>query len=231
VLNAEAAHRRSDRPLALASRDFAPARAVATRAVAAQPAAGSQAASDAILLERIACGDRAAMRLLFARYRVDAYRFILRIVKDPSAADDLTADVFLEVWRTAGRFEGRSSTRTWLLGIARLKALSLLRRPRHAQLDEEAAAEIADLACNPADALEHQDRRAIIRKCLARLSAKHREVIDLVYYHEQSVADVAEILGIPGGTVKTRMCYARRRLSAMLRAAGIDRTACDPSFS
>jgi RNA polymerase sigma-70 factor (ECF subfamily) len=112
-----------------------------------------------------------------------------------------------------------------------LKALSLLRRPQHEPLDEQAAAEIVDRACDPAVVAEHRDRGAVIRRCLARLSTKHREVIDLVYYHERSLSDVAQILGIPQSTVKTRMFYARQQLCHFLQAAGVDRTACEPALN
>lgn len=190
----------------------------------------AQHAADAAHVKRIAGGDRFAMRLLFLRYQKEVYRFILRMVHDVSTAEDLTADVFLDVWHTAGRFKGHSAVKTWLLGIARFKALSSLRQAPSEPLDEQAAAEIVDLACSPEAVVDHQDRSAIIRRCLARLSAKHREVIDLVYYHDQSVAEVAALVGISESTVKTRMFYARRRLAALLRAAGIDRTACAVAF-
>src|SRR5262249_57532253 len=91
------------------------------------------------------------------------------------------------------------------------------------ELDEEAAAAIEDLTVNPATAPEKKDKSAMLRKCLAGLSAEHRELIDLVYYHEKSVEEAAEIVGIPENTVKTRMFYARKRLAELLKAAGIDR--------
>jgi RNA polymerase sigma-70 factor (ECF subfamily) len=163
------------------------------------------------------------MQVLFARYHVRVYRFVLRLVRDESAAEDLISDVFLDVWRQAGRFEKRSAVSTWLLAIARFKALSALRRKPDEELDEEAAAAIEDPADNPAVTLDKKDKSAEIRKCLGGLSAEHREIIDLVYYHEKSVEEVAEIVGIPENTVKTRMFYARKKLAELLKAAGIER--------
>ena len=90
-------------------------------------------------------------------------------------------------------------------------------------MDEETAAAIEDLSDNPATALERKDKSAMIRNCLTGLSAKHREIIDLVYYHEKSIEEVAEIVGIPENTVKTRMFYARKRLAELLKTAGIER--------
>ncbi|MBV9127289.1 MAG: sigma-70 family RNA polymerase sigma factor, partial [Verrucomicrobia bacterium] len=130
---------------------------------------------------------------------------------------------FLDVWRQAGKFEARSAVSTWLLAIARYKALSALRRRPDEALDEEVAAAIEDTGDNPEVALEKKDKGEILRKCLTALSPEHREIIDLVYYHEKSVEEVAEIVGIPQNTVKTRMFYARKRLSELLKAAGVDR--------
>jgi len=182
-----------------------------------------QATSDEVLIGRIANGDRLAMLVLYARYHVRVFRFVLRLVRNESTAEDLISEVFLDVWRQAGRFEGRSAVSTWMLAIARFKALSALRRRPEEELDERTAEAIEDTSDDPQTALEKKDKSAIIRKCLTGLSAEHREVIDLVYYHEMSVEEVAEIVGIPENTVKTRMFYARKRLAELLRAEGIER--------
>ena len=182
-----------------------------------------QSTSDEVLIGRIANGDRLAMQVLYARHHVRVYRFVLRFVRNEAAAEDLISEVFLDVWRQAGRFEGRSTVSTWLLAIARFKALSALRRRPDEELDEETASAIEDPADDPGTALEKRDKSAIIRKCLMGLSAEHREVVDLVYYHEKSVEEVAEIVGIPENTVKTRMFYARKRLAELLKSEGIER--------
>ncbi len=182
-----------------------------------------QATSDEVLIGRIAGGDRLAMQVLFARHHVRVFRFVVRLVRNESTAEDLISDVFLDVWRQAGRFEGRSAVSTWLLSIARFKALSALRRRPDEELDEDAAGAIEDPSDDPETALEKKDKSALIRKCLAGLSADHREIVDLVYYHEKSVEEVAEIVGIPENTVKTRMFYARKKLAELLKAEGIER--------
>jgi RNA polymerase sigma-70 factor (ECF subfamily) len=182
-----------------------------------------QATSDEVLIGRIASGDRLAMQVLFARHHIRVYRFVLRVVRDQTKAEDLISEVFLDVWRQADRFEGRSAVSTWLLAIARFKALSALRRRPDEELDEEAAEAIEDPSDNPEETLAKKDKSSVIRKCLERLSADHREIIDLVYYHEKSVEEVAEIVGIPENTVKTRMFYARKKLAELLKAAGIER--------
>lgn len=182
-----------------------------------------QTTSDEVLIARIAKGDRLAMQVLFARHHVRVYRFVLRLVRNEATAEDLIGDVFLDIWRQAGKFEGRSAVSTWMLGIARFKALSALRRKPEEELDEETANAIEDRSDDPETALAKKDKGTLMRQCLTALSAEHREIIDLVYYHETSVEEAAAIVGIPEATVKTRMFYARKRLSEMLKARGIDR--------
>jgi RNA polymerase sigma-70 factor (ECF subfamily) len=182
-----------------------------------------QTTSDEVLIGRIAHGDRLAMQVLYARHHVRVYRFVLRLVRNEATAEDLISDVFLDVWRQAAKFEGRSAVSTWMLSIARFKALSVLRRRPEEELDEETADAIADQADDPEVALAKKDKSAVLRQCLTKLSAEHREIVDLVYYHEKSVEEVAGIVGIPEATVKTRMFYARKKLSELLKEQGIDR--------
>jgi RNA polymerase sigma-70 factor (ECF subfamily) len=188
-----------------------------------RPLSANQATSDEVLIGRIAKGDRLAMQVLFARHHVRVYRFVLRLVGNPSVAEDLISEVFLDVWRQADRFEGRSAVSTWMLAIARFKALSALRKRPDEELDDEAAEAIEDVSDNPEVALQKKDKSVLLRQCLEKLSPEHKEIIDLVYYHEKSVEEVAEIVGIPENTVKTRMFYARKKLSELLQAAGVER--------
>src|SRR6266513_5540468 len=141
-----------------------------------------QATSDEVLIGRVASGDRLAMQVLFARHHVRVYRFVLRVVRDQTKAEDLISEVFLDVWRQADRFEGRSAVSTWLLAIARFKALSALRRRPEEALLEETAAAIEDPSDDPEAALTKKDKSVVLRQCLGALSTEHREVIDLVYY-------------------------------------------------
>jgi RNA polymerase sigma-70 factor (ECF subfamily) len=104
------------------------------------------------------------------------------------------------------------------LAIARHKALSARRRRTDAELDEKIEATIADPANDPEVALQEKDRAEVLRRALTRLSPQHREVIDLVYYHEKSVDEIAHILDVPPATVKTRMFYARKKLADLVNA-------------
>ena len=187
---------------------------------AASPAraAATETSSDEVLIRRIADGDQLAMRTLFARYRVAIYRWLLRLVGDEALAEDLLSDVFLDVWRKAASFEARSSVSTWLLAIARYKALSARRQQPRSELNDEFASTVADPADDPELVLQKKDRAELLRQSLAKLSREHGEVI-VVYYHGKSVKEVAETIGINEATVKTRMFYARKKLAQLVAMA------------
>src|SRR5580692_3391431 len=193
-----------------------------TNSSAAPAAAATRQRLDQTLLESIAAGDRFAMQVLFQRHNVRVYRFVLRLTGHAGTAEDIVSEVFLEVWRHSATFQAKCRATTWLLTIARHKAISALRRRGAAPLDDDMAATIADPCEDAEAALDRKDRSKMIRACLARLSPSHREIIDLVYYHEKSVDEVAGIVGAPKSTVKTRMFYARSHMAKLLRAAGLD---------
>jgi RNA polymerase sigma-70 factor, ECF subfamily len=172
-------------------------------------------ARDDVLIQAIAWGDPHAMSLLYRRHHLRVYRFALRITRDGTLAEDIVSDVFLEVWRCADGFKAKAKVSTWLLGIARHKSLSAISR-RSGEHSGGEPIEMMDLADDPEAVVQKKDRSKLIQRCLRQLSAVHREVIDLVYYHGKTVAEVAEIVGTPASTVKTRMFHARRRIGALL---------------
>ena len=175
--------------------------------------------SDLSLLNAIATGDRRAMQILYARYSIKVHRFVLRLIGDPSTAEDVLSEVFFEVWRLAGRFQRRSQVPTWILAIARHKAFSIKAEPLDEALDEETAEAIADEADGPHAILEKRDTGNLLRRCIQRLPRIHREILDLVYYHELSIAEAAKVVGVPQNTVKTRLFNARKKMLALLRQA------------
>ena len=173
--------------------------------------------SDIALVQSIARHDKSAMQALFCRYRLPVYRFALRLTRSQEAADDIVSDVFLQVWRQAERFEARSRVSTWLLAIARNLAWSVMRQRATEELSPSMIEGLEDDAETPEAATAKAQQRAIIARCLGKLSPAHREVIDLVYFHEKSVREVSGIIGIPPATVKTRMHYARKELADLIR--------------
>ena len=188
--------------------------------------------SDKKLIERIANADKAAVQALFARYHVRIYRFIIRMVGSEAVAKTLANEVFLDVWRQAGRFESRSAVSTWLMALAHAKAVTWLRNKRQTPLAGETTILIADQgALTPkadkglkADRGLKADMGSDISHAIDRLSPEHKAVIDLAYYHELSVREVAKVLEIPANLVKTRMFQARKTLAEELREAGIERS-------
>jgi RNA polymerase sigma-70 factor, ECF subfamily len=181
----------------------------------------AEGTTDQELVARIAKGDKRALQILYCRHNVFIYRFVLRFLSDEASAEDVVSDVFLAVWRRAGRFEGRSQVSTWLLAIARNKALSLMRARTTEPLNEEIAESVEDLSDDPEATLQKEQRRAILQECLTQLSAVHREIVDLVYYHGKKIEEAATILGVPLNTVKTRMFYARKRIGELIAAKGL----------
>jgi RNA polymerase sigma-70 factor, ECF subfamily len=176
---------------------------------------------DEALIEHIAKRDAAAMRVLFTRHNARVYRFALRLVGNSVVAEEVTSAVFLDVWRKPANFGGRCQVSTWLLAVTRHKAIEAHRRRSTEQLDDDSSGKIADPSDDPETAMHKRQTSSILFNCLSKLSAAHREVVDLVYYHQKTIDEVAAITGLERNTVKTRMFYARNRLAEMLCAHGI----------
>jgi RNA polymerase sigma-70 factor, ECF subfamily len=185
--------------------------------------AATAEASDADLMRSMAGGDKRAFKMLYVRHHVRVFRFVMRLVANESTAEEVVNEVFLEAWRHAQDFKGRSQVATWLLSIARFKTISECRRRSDAQLDETVAAVIEDPSDTATITIEKHQRSDILQKCLAKLTPVHREVINLIYYQEKRIEEVAQFTGAPISTIKTRMHYARGRLAELLAEAGVDR--------
>ncbi len=179
---------------------------------------------EAKLIAAIAGGDRQAVKHLYGLTHVRLYRYLVRQLRNEAIAEEVMNEVYLAVWQNAARYEARSAPMTWMLSIAHNKAISTLRKRRETSgVDQEATEQIADESDTPEVISQKLDKAQAIRACVNQLSADHRSVMDLVYYQERSVSEVAEIMGVPEATVKTRMFYARKKLSELLLAAGVDR--------
>ena len=165
-----------------------------------------------VLLRRIAVGEQAALQALFELYHTRIFRFIKRLIGSEAIAEEIANEVFMEVWRNAGKFEGRSKVSTWIMAIAHNRAVSALRKRQETQIEDDMFETIADTADNPETVSAKRSKGEQIRLCMERLTPEHREIIDLVYYHEKSIAEIAEIVSIPASTVKTRMFNARQKL-------------------
>jgi RNA polymerase sigma-70 factor (ECF subfamily) len=178
---------------------------------------------DEALIDAIMDGDKGALGELYGRHREILTRYLTRLTKKPTLAEEIVNEVFLAVWQHADEFQGRSRVSTWLIGIARHKAISAFRRRHEVQLDDGFAMTIADPSDNAAAIMDKQDRRKVLQQCLAQLPSAQREVIELFYYQDEPIEAVARRTGVPLNTVKTRMFYARTRMAELLNEAGVDR--------
>jgi len=186
-----------------------------------KPRMAGQPASDESLLRSVAGADASALEFLFAKHSKRVFHFALSITKDPSLAEEIVTDVFLAVWRRAASFKGRSRVSTWLLAIARNKALTSLRQNGPVRAGEELQETVEDTTDNPEVAIQKKQTHTALADSLLQLPPIHRQIIDLVYYHRKSIEEIAQVLDIPVNTVKTRMFYARKRLARLLAAKGI----------
>jgi RNA polymerase sigma-70 factor (ECF subfamily) len=179
--------------------------------------------SEAALMQRMAGGDREAFAILYRQLERPLFGYLMKLVRERDMAEDILNETMLEVWRQAGRFEGRSSVSTWAFSIAHHRAVSRFRKRRESPLDEGYAATIPDDAPMPDQHLQSMGMSRLLARLLDQLSFEHREVINLAYYQEFSVQEIADALGVPANTVKTRMFYARQRLKTLLAESGVKR--------
>ena len=179
--------------------------------------------SDQDLVARMADGDQSALRELMRRNRGRLQRFVATKLNDRDQVDDVVNDTFMAAWRQAAKFARRASVASWLLAIAKNRALTMRRehRRREEALDDDYAATLVDHRDTADMVLEQQDGAKVLRRLTANLPAHQAQLINLVYYHGKSVREVAAIFGIPDNTVKSRMFLARRRLATLLSAEGI----------
>ncbi len=169
--------------------------------------------SDDILLQRVAGGDMAAMKALYTRHETAMYRFILTRLQDRFEAADALNEAMLDVWRSAGRFGGGSSVRTWMFSIARNKAVDRLRKTARL-VTAEPDDSLPDDALNPEEAAAASSDAARVRACLDTLPDAHRAALNLAFYQDLSYPEIAGIEEVPVGTIKSRV-HAAKKLMAL----------------
>lgn len=174
-------------------------------------------------LERVAEGDRRAFERLYRAYYPRIFGYVLRVCRRPDLVEEVVSDTLLTVWRSAARFDGRSRVSTWVFGIAYRKTLKRLAR-RDGRETPIADGDAAEPAVAPVGSrrLERGELRAALDRALADLSPEQRAVVELAYFHDLSYLEVAEIVGCPVNTVKTRMFHARRKLRDRLPELGVN---------
>jgi RNA polymerase sigma factor (sigma-70 family) len=173
--------------------------------------------SDEALVALVARGEEDGLAVLYDRYGHTAYGLALRVVRDPGLAEDVVQEAFLSLWRTAARFvPERARAATWILTLVHRRAVDLVRREDRRRAEPiESAPEAADAAAAEAPWLQLERER--VQAALARLPDRQREAIELAYYGGFTQAELADRLGEPLGTIKSRMFAGLARLSELLR--------------
>lgn len=179
---------------------------------------------DLALLARVADGDRGAFETLYRRYHRRLLAYLLRVLGGRvEEAEEALDDSFYAAWLGARSFRGGSRVSSWLFGIAYRKGLKALERHgRRREVPAEESAAEPPAPDSPRRDLERHELARAVAAALAGLPREQRRVVELTYYRGLSYPEISELLGVPVGTVKTRMFHARRRLRALLPAAGWD---------
>jgi RNA polymerase sigma factor (sigma-70 family) len=172
--------------------------------------------SDEALLARVARGDEAALGEVYDRFGRVAYGLALRILRDERLAEDAVQEAFLAVWRQAPSFRAeRARAQTWVLTIVHRRAVDLVRREERRRADPlEPAAEPS--GASAAEEAGLRERRSVVQRALAELPLEQREPIELAYYAGLTQSELAERLGQPIGTIKSRMFTGLTRLRTLL---------------
>lgn len=170
------------------------------------------------ITQRIAAGDREALGELYACYQRTLFNYLLQLTPDYGLAEEILQDTLVAIWRSAHRFEGRSSLQTWLIGIARRQAHNTLRQRKLPFADEREMEGLAASESEPEAFALASIARDELAEAFRQLAPLHREALALVFVYELSYQETAAVLDVPVGTVKSRICHARRALRVVLDA-------------
>lgn len=171
------------------------------------------------LLRKVSKGDEEAFKQLYDLTHKKVYFYLYRLLKGKESTEDILVETYTEVWRCAKNFRGESMVTTWIISIARNLAINELRKVKsHNNVDQ-----FPNLLDGTVQDTEHFDKKRIFKKAMLALSIKHREILDLVFFHEMTYQEVSAMLGIPINTVKTRVFYAKEALREILNQMGIKR--------
>ena len=188
------------------------------------------ALEDAELLSRVGSGDEGSLEQLYQRYGGSCYALARRLLNDAGLAEDVVQQVFLALWQGSSYDPARGAVSTWLLSVTHHKAVDMVRREsrrRAVSSSDETMAQLAATTPTPDDEAWRLLRADRTRAALRSLSAEHREVLLLAYYGGYSQREIADMTGLPLGTVKSRTLAAMNKLRDQLRS--VDDTVTDES--
>jgi RNA polymerase sigma-70 factor (ECF subfamily) len=180
---------------------------------------GSVTDKDLELLRKISCGDKEAFRELYDLTHKKVYFYLFRLLRRRQAAEDILIETYTAVWKGAKNFKGKARATTWIIAIARNLGMNELRKFKNLNNIED----FPNLSDGHFQDMEQIDRQRFLREAMLSLSIKHREILDLVFFHEMTYPEVSEILRIPVNTVKTRIYYAKEALKEILSRMGVNR--------
>jgi RNA polymerase sigma-70 factor, ECF subfamily len=181
--------------------------------------------SDQALLAAVARTDSRAFDELYRRYERRVHGYLRSIVRDEAMTEDLVIDTMTEVWRAAGRFQSRSEVSTWILGIARHKAIDAIRkRTGDARtVAIEGSFQVPDCSKSPDDIAASEEGRSLMQQAIEQLSPDHQEALRLAFFEELPYEQIAALLGIPANTVKSRVYYAKEHLRRLMSENAMER--------
>jgi RNA polymerase sigma-70 factor, ECF subfamily len=156
-----------------------------------------------------------AFQRTLARYQDKVYRLCCTLLRDPTAAEDAAQESLVRIWRAMGSYDGRASLSTWIYAITRNRCLSAIERRRE-------LASLSDAAVESEAETHAQAQSGLLRELVDVLPERYRRTLTLFYYEDRSVSEVASMLGVPAGTVKTNLFRARAALNEQLRRRGLD---------
>ena len=178
-------------------------------------AAQAERDGDLRLIARVGEGDRKAFGELYTKYQPRLTRFLGNVVRQPQIVEEVADDTLMVVWQRGSDFKGESKLSTWIFAIAYRKAMKALRR-YDVPLEDHEAGGRPSLEPGPDELHGHNRLHGLLRAAMAGLSPDHRAVVELTYFQDLGYREIAEIMGCPVDTVKTRMFYARRQLRRCL---------------
>lgn len=182
--------------------------------------AGATPDALAALIVRMAAGDRQAMAGLYAALQGPLFHFVQTRLNDPFLSQDIVQDVFMDVWRGAAGFQGRASVRSWIYGFAWRKVIDVHRANKRLTFSDDLP-EQEDASPSALAVMGAEQEAQRLRGCLGGLKEDQRVAIELAFYQDLGYREIAEVLAVPEGTVKTRVFHAKRLLQHCLERAGV----------
>lgn len=177
--------------------------------------------SDLTLLEEITDENKEAFKTLYNRYVRQVHSYIYKLTRDNKLSEEVTNDVFFEVWNSANKFQGKSKVLTWIFGIAHNKTMNEIRKRKEIPVDPEEFTKEVSTDIQTDEIIMKKDRDEQMKAALDQLTPEHRTVVELTFLQGLSYSEIAEIMDCPVNTVKTRMYYAKEKLKEIFTSLGI----------